>query len=34
MANQLLLLVLGDVDLATIELSLEEEAIKIELKKG
>ena len=32
-ANQLLLLVLGDVDPATIELSLKEEAIEVELKK-
>ena len=33
MANQLLLPILGDVDPATIELSPEEEAIKVELKK-
>ena len=33
MANQLLLLILGDVDPATIELSPEEEAIEVELKK-
>ena len=33
MANQLLLPILGDVDLATIELSPEEEAIEVELKK-
>ena len=32
-ANQLLLPILGDVDLATIELSPEEEAIEVELKK-
>ena len=32
-ANQLLLPILGDVDPATIELSREEEAIKVELKK-
>ena len=33
MANQLLLPILGDVDLAIIELSPEEEAIEVELKK-
>ena len=33
MANQLLLPILGDVDPATIELSPEEEAIEVELKK-
>ena len=33
MANQLLLPILGDVDPATIELSPEEEAIKVKLKK-
>ena len=33
MANQLLLPILGDVDPTTIELSLEEEAIEVELKK-
>ena len=33
MANQLLLLILGDVDPAIIELSSEEEAIEVELKK-
>ena len=33
MANQLLLPILDDVDLAIIELSLEEEAIEVELKK-
>ena len=33
MANQLLLPILGDDDPATIELSLEEEAIEVELKK-
>ena len=33
MANQLLLPILGDVDPAIIELSPEEEAIKVELKK-
>ena len=32
-ANQLLLPILGDVDLATLELSLEEEAMEAELKK-
>ena len=32
-ANQLLLLILGDVDPAIIELSSEEEAIEVELKK-
>ena len=32
-ANQLLLPILGDVDLAIIELSPEEEAIEVELKK-
>ena len=32
-ANQLLLPILGDVDPATLELSLEEEAVKTELKK-
>ena len=32
-ANQLLLPILGDDDPATIELSLEEEAIEVELKK-
>ena len=32
-ANQLLLLILGDVDPATIELSSKEEAIEVELKK-
>ena len=33
MANQLLLPILSDVDPATIEISLEEEAIEVELKK-
>ena len=33
MANQLLFPILGDVDPATIELSPEEEVIKVELKK-
>ena len=33
MANQLLLPILDDVDPTTIELSLEEEAIEVELKK-
>ena len=33
MANQLLLPILGDVDLAIIELSPKEEAIEVELKK-
>ena len=33
MANQLLLPILGNVDPATIELSSEEEAIEVELKK-
>ena len=33
MANQLLLPILDDVDLGIIELSLEEEAIEVELKK-
>ena len=33
MANQLLLPILGDVNPATIELSPEEEAIEVELKK-
>ncbi|XP_075654977.1 uncharacterized protein LOC142625166 [Castanea sativa] len=32
-ANQLLLLILGDVDLAALEFSLEEEAVEAELKK-
>ena len=32
-ANQLLLPILGDVDPATLELSLEEEAVETELKK-
>ena len=32
-ANQLLLLILSDVDIATIELSPEEEAIEVKLKK-
>ena len=34
MANQLLLPILGDADPATLEFSLEEEAIEAELKKG
>ena len=33
-ANQLLLPILGDVDLATLELSPEEEAVEAELKKS
>lgn len=33
-ANQLLLPVLGDVDLSAMEFSLEEEAVEAELKKG
>ena len=32
-ANQLVLPILGDIDLATFELSLEEEAVEVELKK-
>ena len=32
-ANQLLLPILGDIDLATLELSLKEEAMEAELKK-
>ena len=32
-ANQLLLPILGDADLAALELSLEEEAIEAELRK-
>ena len=32
-ANQLLLPILGDIDLATLELSLKEEAVEAELKK-
>ena len=34
MANQLLLLFLGDVDPDALELSLEEEAVETELRKG
>ena len=33
-ANQLLLPILGDVDLSAMEFSLEEEAVEAELKKG
>ena len=33
-ANQLLLPILGDVDLSALELSLEEEAVEAELRKG
>ena len=32
-ANQLVLPILGNIDLATLELSLEEEAVEVELKK-
>ena len=34
MANQLLLPILGDVDPGALELSLEEEAVETELRKG
>ena len=33
-ANQLLLPILGDVNLRALELSLEEEVVKVELRKG
>ena len=34
MENQLLLPILGDVDTGALELSPEEEAMKVELRKG